>query len=99
MNYRNPKLLAFAKDAPYCMGCRTVNYGQVVGAHSNQIKHGKGKGIKAHDLVAYLCNQCHDVLDGRVPSDMTRDDKAHMFLDAAYASAIWLLQSGRLVVA
>jgi hypothetical protein len=98
-NYRNPKLLAFAKDAPHCMCCSTPNMGQVVGAHSNKLRHGKGKGIKAHDLVAYLCQLCHDTYDGRIASSLTRDDKDLMFLDAYYASMLWLFQSGRLRIA
>ena len=99
MNFRCPKLLAMAKEAPHCMYCTTPNYGQVVGAHSNLIKHGKGTGIKAHDIPAYICNHCHDIIDGRVPSSLTKDGKMQMFLDAVYNTVVWLLQTGRLVVA
>lgn len=97
MNYRNKKILDFARECPYCMHCRASNRGQIVGAHSNWIKHGKGKGIKAHDLVAYLCNHCHDVLDGRVDAGMSKSEKEMMFLDAVFFSTIWLLQTGMLV--
>lgn len=35
-------------------------------AHSNQLKHGKGMGIKADDnWGAFACAACHDVLDWR----------------------------------
>lgn len=38
--------------------------GTVVAAHSNQSKHGKGRGIKASDqYVAALCYRCHYTVD------------------------------------
>ena len=56
--YRNKKLTASA-NGESCVNCG-INDGTIVWAHSNQINHGKGKGIKAHDLFgAYLCHQCH----------------------------------------
>jgi hypothetical protein len=96
--YRNPKLLQAAKYAPHCMvqRCKAENYGQIVAAHSNYVRHGKGKGIKAHDVPAYVCNGCHDVIDGRV-TIMSKEEREQMFLDAVYFSIVWLLQSGRLI--
>jgi hypothetical protein len=36
----------------------------VVAAHSNQLRDGKGRGLKAHDYrVAALCYTCHMELD------------------------------------
>jgi hypothetical protein len=36
---------------------------------------GGGMGIKSGDSEgAYCCSRCHDVLDGRVKSDYTRDE-------------------------
>lgn len=64
MNYRNKKLLQLARECPFCMHCRKVNQGDVVAAHSNQLRDGKGMGIKAHDYrIAYLCNTCHMEID------------------------------------
>lgn len=35
-----------------------------VSAHSNQLRHGKGTGIKAHDCyVAWACSNCHREID------------------------------------
>jgi hypothetical protein len=35
-----------------------------VAAHSNQLRHGKGMGLKASDeYVAFLCYCCHSELD------------------------------------
>jgi hypothetical protein len=65
MNYRNAKLRESAKHES-CVSCGRDD-GTVVWAHSNQQRHGKGMGIKAHDLFgAYLCHDCHDLLDGRI---------------------------------
>jgi ferredoxin len=36
----------------------------VVAAHSNQLQHGKGMGIKAHDCyAAWACSSCHAEID------------------------------------
>lgn len=42
----------------------TNNFETVVAAHSNQLKHGKGGGLKAHDCyIAWACYACHAELD------------------------------------
>lgn len=62
MMYRNKKLLEITRKLP-CQHCFTED-GTVVAAHSNQLKDGKGKGIKAHDYrIAALCYKCHMELD------------------------------------
>ena len=62
MNYRNPAILRMAKDQK-CQLCGNDD-GTTVAAHSNQIQHGKGMGIKANDChVAYLCSVCHYEID------------------------------------
>ena len=61
VNYRNPKLLKLADGAP-CMMC-SMQDGTVVSAHSNQLRDGKGTGIKGHDYrIAFLCHQCHHMI-------------------------------------
>ncbi|MDF3851372.1 nuclease domain-containing protein [Achromobacter denitrificans] len=65
--YRNPDLLALAKGEEcltrvpsYCWGGTE----STVSAHSNRIRDGKGKGIKAHDwAIAFACGGCHFFLD------------------------------------
>lgn len=96
MNYRSPKLLEGAKDCPRCMSCGNPSDGTIVACHSNSQRHGKGMGLKAHDLAAYCCASCHDRMDGRA-GNLTRREKDEMFLDAYYFTTLWLLQSGRLV--
>ena len=64
MNYRNKKLLEAARECPICCGCSRSNDGTVVAAHSNQLRDGKGRGLKAHDFrIAFLCHDCHNVVD------------------------------------
>lgn len=94
MTYRNRKLLDAAREAPHCMGCGKHNEGDVVAAHSNQSRDGKGGAHKAHDYrVAFLCCGCHTELDqGR---RMSREDRV-AFWEAAHRKTIgWLFESGR----
>ena len=52
-------------------GCNAgVNNETVVLAHLN----GAGLALKAYDVHgAYCCHSCHDVLDGRKPSDYEKE--------------------------
>ena len=60
--YRNRKLLDACHELP-CQHCG-ISDGTVVAAHSNQLRDGKGRGLKAHDYrVASLCYACHMELD------------------------------------
>jgi len=60
--YRNKKLLELCRGLP-CQLCGRKD-GTVVAAHSNQLRDGKGKGLKASDYrVASLCYVCHMELD------------------------------------
>ena len=96
--YRNPKILEAARRAPHCMYCMGGREGEMVGCHSNEIRHGHGTGHKAHDLVAFLCGHCHDVIDGRPEGGplLPRAERVLMFLEAVYNSVLWLLDSGEM---
>ena len=60
--YSNKKLLKLLRLLP-CMNCG-VSDGTVCAAHSNQVAHGKGTGLKAPDsMTAALCHKCHSILD------------------------------------
>jgi hypothetical protein len=60
--YRNKKLLEVVRNFP-CQHCGSQN-GTVVAAHSNQLRDGKGRSIKAHDYrIAALCFKCHYDID------------------------------------
>ena len=57
---RNPKRLAAIRKLP-CIRCGNPNS---QAAHSNSVKHGKGRGIKASDaFVIPLCAICHAAFD------------------------------------
>lgn len=94
-NYRNRKLLDMIRESPACMHCGKYNDGTVVAAHSNQLRDGKGKGIKAHDYrVAALCFHCHSELDQG--SKMSKDERREMWEEAHRKTIGWLFDSGRL---
>jgi hypothetical protein len=60
--YRNRKLLDAARLLP-CQHCG-IQDGTIVAAHSNQLRDGKGRGLKALDYrIASLCFSCHSTLD------------------------------------
>lgn len=62
MMFRSKKLLEAVRAFP-CQLCG-ISDGTVVAAHSNQLRDGKGRGLKAHDYrVAALCFRCHAELD------------------------------------
>jgi hypothetical protein len=67
MNYRNRPLLDLARGQPCQMRVSGVCIGgteTTVSAHSNQARHGHGKGVKAADpFVAESCVACHTWLD------------------------------------
>lgn len=96
-SYRNPRLLSLAKECPRCMSCGNFNAGDVVAAHSNSQRHGKGMATKAHDLTCFVCFACHSLIDGRT-GGLSRDTRERMFLEAFYNTQLWLFQEGLLKV-
>lgn len=97
MTWRSKKLLATAKDVPYCMSCFTPNDGTVVAAHSNQQRDGKGTGIKAADYrIAFMCNQCHHEIDNG--SGLSRAKRLEIWEAAHRHSIGWLFDSGRVEI-
>lgn len=66
--------------------------GTVVAAHSNQLRDGKGRGIKAHDFrVAALCHTCHFDLDQG--SKMSKEERVNMWEEAHRKTVGWLFLS------
>lgn len=88
--YRSKKLLEAVREAP-CMHCGAQD-GTVVAAHSNQLRDGKGRGIKAHDYrIAALCFRCHSELDQG--HQMSREERLNMWESAHRATVGWLFDS------
>lgn len=92
-NYRNPKLLALANGAP-CSSCGARD-DTVVAAHSDKLRHGKGRGLKAHDIPAYLCYKCHQIAGGVTPG-YTPEERYLIFLEAVYNTWLWLMREDKL---
>jgi len=77
--YRNKKLLEAVRVLP-CQHCGISN-STICAAHSNQLRDGKGRGIKAHDYrIAALCFTCHSDLDQG--ARMSKQERIEMWEEA-----------------
>lgn len=95
MNYRNKKLLEVVRESP-CQLCGAED-GTVVAAHSNQLRDGKGRSIKAHDYrIAALCFSCHSQIDQG--SKMSREDRVEIWEMAHRKTISWLFDNDKLEV-
>lgn len=87
MNYRNQKLLEAVRNLP-CQHCG-IQDGTVVAAHSNQLRDGKGRSIKAHDYrIAAMCFKCHAEIDQG--AKMSRQERLNAW-EEAHRSTMGLL--------
>ncbi len=94
-NYRNPKLLKLAKDAP-CMNCGIMD-DTIVAAHSNQLRDNKGIGIKSDDhRISYLCSMCHARIDNG--KELSREERIELWENAHRRTIGYLFTSGHLEV-
>ena len=93
--YRNKNLLEVVRLSP-CQHCKKMD-GTVVAAHSNQMRDGKGRGLKAHDYrIAALCFTCHAELDqGRA---MSREERLNMWEAAHRGTVGWLFENDHITV-
>lgn len=77
-----------------CQHCGADGFTQA--AHSNQLKHGKGRGIKASDeYTAALCLKCHYELDQG--KNLTKADRVEMWEQAHKKTVQALVDSGNWV--
>ena len=89
--YRNKKLLELARLLP-CQICG-IEDGTVVAAHSNQLRDGKGRGLKASDFrIASLCFRCHAEAD--TSSTLTKVARIEMWEQAHRATIGELFERG-----
>ena len=64
--------------------------GQTQAAHSNQSRHGKGRGIKASDeFTAALCQTCHQKIDQG--SDLEKQTRIDLW-EFAYKNTVEALK-------
>lgn len=62
MTWQSKKLRELVRDFP-CQHCGAED-GTIVACHSNQLRDGKGMGLKTPDYrIAALCYACHTELD------------------------------------
>lgn len=95
MNYRNKKLLEIVREAP-CMMC-SIQDGTVVAAHSNQLRDGKGTGIKSQDFrIAALCHQCHHMIDN--DKSLDKHDRIAAWEEAHRKTIGWLFTNDHLQI-
>ena len=93
MIYRNRKLLEILRQSP-CQECGRSD-GTVVAAHSNQLRDGKGRGIKAHDYrVAALCYSCHMNLDQGKSLD--KAERVEIWEEAHRKTIAWLFDNNHI---
>lgn len=89
--YRNRKLLEAVRNLP-CQICDAMD-GTVVAAHSNQLRDGKGKGIKAHDYrIAALCFKCHSMIDQG--KDLSKQERIEQWEMAHRKTIGWFFEMG-----
>ncbi len=100
MIYRNSSLLAVVRQLP-CASCGIT--GRTQAAHSNQLRFGKGRGIKASDaaimaLCGYECGNagCHAELDQG--SKMTKQERYAYEYEHIALTLIALVEQGYLIV-
>jgi hypothetical protein len=95
MIYRNKTLLEIVRDIP-CQHCEIAD-GTVVAAHSNQLRDGKGRGIKSHDYrIAALCYACHMELDQG--KNLSKQERVEMWEEAHRKTIGLLFDNGKLQV-
>jgi cytochrome c553 len=93
--YRNKKLLEIARLLP-CQHCG-IEDGTVVAAHSNQLRDGKGRGLKSSDFrIASLCFRCHAEAD--TSSTLSKVARIEMWEQAHRATIGELFERGLVVV-
>jgi len=93
--YRNKQLLELVRQLP-CQNCGLQD-GTVVAAHSNQLRDGKGRGIKAHDFrVAALCYRCHSELDQG--NRLSKEERVEMWEEAHRNTIGWLFEHDMLTL-
>jgi hypothetical protein len=93
--YRNKRLLEVCRHIP-CQHCGVSN-GTIVAAHSNQLRDGKGRGLKANDYrVASLCYTCHTEVDQG--KKLSKSERIEMWEEAHRSTIGKLFEDGYLIV-
>jgi hypothetical protein len=87
--------LEVVRSSP-CQSCGRED-GTVVAAHSNQLRDGKGRSIKAHDYrIAALCHRCHMELDQG--ASLNREERHELWEEAHRKTIGWLFEQGHIKI-
>jgi len=93
--YRNTHLLKIVRLSP-CQNCG-LSDGTVVAAHSNQLRDGKGRGLKAQDYrIAALCFTCHAEIDQG--AKLSKAERLEIWENAHRKTVGWLFDNDLLTV-
>jgi len=93
--YRNTHLLKIVRLSP-CQNCG-ISDGTVVAAHSNQLRDGKGRGLKAQDYrIAALCFTCHAEIDQG--AKLSKAERLEIWENAHRKTVGWLFDNDLLTV-
>jgi hypothetical protein len=93
--YRNQRLLEVVRNAP-CQICGAQD-GTVVAAHSNQLRDGKGRSVRALDYrIAALCFRCHAEIDQG--STLSKQERREQWEEAHRKTIGWLFENDHLKV-
>lgn len=93
--YRNQRLLEVVRESP-CQLCGAQD-GTVVAAHSNQLRDGKGRSVRASDYrIAALCFRCHAEIDQG--STLSKQERREQWEDAHRKTIGWLFENDHLKV-
>ena len=93
MAYRNKKLLEILRQSP-CQACGRED-GTVVAAHSNQLRDGKGRGLKANDYrIAALCSVCHQEIDQG--TKLSKAERIEKWEEAHRSTIGWLFENNKI---
>jgi hypothetical protein len=93
--YRNTHLLKIVRLSP-CQNCG-ISDGTVVAAHSNQLRDGKGRGLKAEDYrIAALCFTCHAEIDQG--AKLSKAERLEIWENAHRKTVGWLFNNDLLTV-
>jgi hypothetical protein len=91
--YRNKRLLEVVRQLP-CQICE-IEDGTIVAAHSNQLRDGKGRGIKAHDYrIAALCHTCHSEIDQG--AKLSKAERIETWEEAHRKTIGWLFENNHI---
>lgn len=83
------------RESP-CQECGRKD-GTIVAAHSNQLRDGKGRGIKAHDYrVAALCYSCHMEIDQG--TKLSKSERVDIWEEAHRKTISWLFENEHITV-